>query len=406
MKRTYRLLFLNLIVVLAASAIACGDSADSENSTNEMTQTGPAYAIATTISGDQGSTTYIAAINSLDIEDFDLEQAHEYPGWATIGGTDGMLFVSDGEAPKITRYEVYDNAALKEDGSLSFTNYGLATASFFHNVFVDPTTAYMHLEEVSRVVWNPTEMVIEGEADAPGLDAERDGLTVRAGFGRAAEVRDGFVYQSFYWTDADYYLFAPQSQIAVYDAADDSLVKLIDAPCPGLDVATQDEEGNLYFSNWVFSAAAPLIETDAPETCTVRINAGEQKIDEAWTRSFTDLTGGNSITAFRYLKDGKGIAAVLNEDALDINADTDPTVISGGANWQIWLFDLENGTAEPIAGLDGIAGAYYAFTFEGRTFLLLPAADYASTTVFEIADGEAVERFTVPGWAYQFVKVR
>ena len=44
---------------------------------------------------------------------------------------------------------------------------------------------------------------------------------------------------------------------------------------------------------------------------------------------------------------------------------------------------------------------------DGRLLLLLPAADYASTTVYELtAAGKAEALFQTPGWAYQFVQIR
>jgi hypothetical protein len=241
----------------------------------------------------------------------------------------------------------------------------------------------------------------------PGIATERNGLQVKAAFDRGIAVRDGYVFQPYYWTDANYYRFDPGSQIAIYDAADGSLVDLLDAPCPGLDAVTRDEAGNLYFSNWVFSAAGPVLDDTLPATCAVRIAAGALEIDESWTRDLGDMVEGRQTAAFRYLADGIGVLAALDADRIDIEPGTLPSTISGDANWRLWTVNLETDTGTPVEGLGHIAGGYYAFRFEGRTLLLLPTADYASTTVYELSpDGKAEALFQTAGWAYQFVQVR
>ncbi|MFP2903882.1 MxcI [Pyxidicoccus sp. 3LFB2] len=393
-------------LVLAAVLTGCGDDND-KKPPEPGPQDKPVYSLATSVFSQAGSATYVSVFDSLDVTGLDLEKAREHSGFATIGAVDGMLFVGSGEAPELTRYNVADDGSLTEAGKLSFANYGLASAPLYLNHFVDSSSAYMVLEESRRIVWNPSTMQISGPAEAPGLEREREGLVVKSSYDRAMVAQGGYSFQPFYWTDGAYYDFLPTSQIAVYSHADDRLVKLLDAPCPGLDVATQDEDGNIYFSNWVFSAAAPVLEDDAPETCVVRIKAGEQAIDAAWTRSLAAMVGGRQTAAFRYLANGVGVVAVFHEENVTINDQTEPTVITGGNHWKLWRVNLSSGTAAPVEGLDFIAGGYYAFRIEGRTFLLLPTSDYAKTAVWELGvDGAAVKRFETLGWAYQFVKVR
>lgn len=393
-------------LLLAALLAGCGD--DEDKKPDEPGTEGPVYSLATSVFSQAGSATYVSVFDSLDVTGLDLTKAREHSGFATIGAVDGKLFVGAGEAPEITRYTIGTDGALTEAGKLSFANFGLASAPLYLNHFVDSTSAYMSLEETKRIVWNPSTMQIGGGAvEAPGLAREREGLVAKSSYDRARVVRDGYSFQSFYWTDGDYYDFLPSSQIAVYSNENDSLVKLIDAPCPGLDVATQDEAGNLYFSNWVFSAAAPVLEDDAPATCMVRIKKGELDLDTGWTKNLSASVGGRQTAAFRYLANGVGVVAVFHAENVTIDDTTEPSVITSGNHWKLWRVNLETGAAAPVEGLDFIAGGYYAFRIEGRTFLLLPTADYAKTAVWELGvDGAAVKRFETAGWAYQFVKVR
>ncbi|AKQ63766.1 MxcI [Myxococcus hansupus] len=395
------------LMFLAASLTACGSSDPDPTPTPDETQTGPMYSLATSVFGESGSATYVSVFNSLDVRSLDLEQASEHSGFATIGAVDGKLFVGAGEAPELTRYTVFDSGRFQEAGKISFASYGLATAPLYHNHFVDGTSAYMQLEESRRIVWNPEAMTISGPVASPGLAAERDGLVVKASFDRGVAARDGFSFQPFYWTDGSYYRFLPSSQIAVYSHADDSLVELLEAPCPGLDVATKDEAGNIYFSNWVFSAGAPVVDDTAPETCAVRIRAGQRAIDADWTRSLASMVGGRQTAAFRYLSNNVGVVAAFHDDSPTLSSSPTAADVTNGTHWKLWQVNLETGEGAPIEGLDWIAGGYYAFTIEGRTFLLLPTADYASTAVWELnGNGAAVKRFDTLGWAYQFVKVR
>ncbi|MCE9672238.1 MxcI [Myxococcus stipitatus] len=394
-------------LLLAVSLVGCGDD-DEKTPTPPPETKKPAYSLATSIFSQAGSATYVSVFDSLDVTGLDLKQAREYTGFATIGAVDGLLFVGSGEAPELSRYRVGDDGSLTEAGRFSFSNYGLTSAPLYLNQFVDSTRAYMSLEESKRVLWNPSTMEITGTADAPGLDSQREGLVVKTSFDRGRVTRGDYAFQAFYWTDGTFYDFFPSSQIAVYSKADGALVKLIDAPCPGLDVATQDEAGNIYFSNWVFSAAAPVIEGDgAPATCVVRIKAGELELDTAWTRSLSDLVGGRQTAAFRYLGNGVGLVAVFHDEEVEINANTAPSVVTSESHWKLWRVNLETGTASQVDGLGFIAGGYYAFTLDARTFLLLPETDYSKTVVWELGTtGAPTKRFETLGWAYQFVKVR
>ncbi|MFP2958010.1 MxcI [Myxococcus sp. 1LA] len=395
------------LLLLAASLTACDSSDPEPTPTPDETETGPVYSLATSIFGQSGSATYVSVFNSLDVTRIDLEQASEHSGFATIGAVDGKLFVGAGEAPELTRFTVFDSGRFQESGRISFANYGLATAPLYHNHFVDGTSAYMQLEESRRIVWNPEAMTISGPVESPGLATERDGLVVKASFDRGVAAHGGYSFQPFYWTDSNYYRFSSSSQIAVYSHADDSLVELLDAPCPGLDVATKDENGNIYFSNWVFSAGAPVVDDTAPETCAVRINAGTRAIDADWTRSLASMVGGRQTAAFRYLGNNLGVVAAFHDDSPSLSETPTASDVTNGMHWKLWQVNVETGEGAPIEGLDWIAGGYYAFTIEGRTFLLLPTADYASTSVWELnSNGTAVKRFETLGWAYQFVKVR
>lgn len=399
-----------LLLVLSA----CSDeTADPPHETIPDTEAplAPAFAIASSVFGDQDAATYVSVLGSLDAPSIDIAKASEHAGFATIAARGGKLFVGDGISPVVTRYLVDDRGTLAKEASFSFGPKGVQSAPLYFNTFVGAEKAYLQHEQNKRVFWNPATMELEGApaVAVEGLDTDRDGLHVISAYDRGIAVRDGYVFHPYYWTDDNYFAFAPTSQIAVFDADDLSLVELLDAPCPGLDFVTSDEEGNLYFSNWVFAAAGPVLDEDAPPTCAVRIDKGTRTINEGWTRDLNELVEGRQTAAFRYLGANVGILAAFDADRLEITEATKPSDVTSGNHWRLWQVNLSTGESAPIQiqGAEWIAGGYYAFEIDSRIFLLLPSADYAKTTVYELgADDVATKLFETPGWAYQFVKIR
>jgi hypothetical protein len=399
-------------LALAAALAACGDNLspahDDGDGDGEPTYDAPLYAVASTVSTADSSTTYINLLGDLGPQELDYDQALEYPGWTTILGVDGALLVADGESPIVTRFEVDDTLSAAPAGELGFGNHASAVA-FFSHIFVGPERGYFELEYggLDLLAWNPREMTIEGVIEGPEeIPAERGGFTRYAAYDRGVAVRGDRVFQPHYWVDEDWYRFAPTSQIAVFDTSADQAVAVIEAPCPNLDVATADEDGNLYFSNWVYSVTAPVLGADgvAP-SCMVRIAAGQETIDESSIIQFRDLTDGREAAAFRYLGDGRGLLTVFHHERL--TGDENPADAAFTTNWRFWTVDLGSGTAALLDGLDHVAPGYYAFQIEGQTLLLVPDVDLSETVVYSLSpDGALEQLFVARGWAYQLVQIR
>ena len=223
---------------------------------------------------------------------------------------------------------------------------------------------------------------------------------------RAVVIREGLLYQTVHWADdPDLADFAPSSAILVFDTETDTLVDTIDAPCPGLDTATQDDEGNLYFSNWVFSVGAHVV-FDEPENCIVRIPAGSDEIDDTWTVSFSTLAEGREGAAARYLSGDTAVIAVFHDEDVEIGEDSNPREVIGGANWSAQYLDLNTQTATLISGIERNSGAFYSAQVADRSFVLVPGILYDSTTVYEVRPGqEAVELFELVGWSLRLFEL-
>jgi hypothetical protein len=395
-----------LSIVLAALLPACG-SAHVESA--EAGGHGPLYAIMYEVYDDSGSTSYLSLLDSLERDEIDLDEAIEYgSGRAFIQAYQGWLFVGDAESPTVNRYSLDEDGKLVFDGSIGFGNYGLPAGAFdsWNVTFINEGKAYLlDFIEGTTIVWNPTTLEIIVDIPAPA-EFHREGWSLE---GTPGIVRDGLLFRTFDWANYDEAAYSTDILLAVYDVETDELVKLepeTRCPVPG-NLVHQDESGNIYFSNWVWPVAGAIMR-GAPDSCVLRINAGETSFDPEWTLSYQDVTDGHHGAMFTYLADDKALVSAFYEERTSFDQDTDPWSYVGSNNWRIWSVDLEAMTGAPLDGLDFNGGAYTPVQFDGRLILMVPGGeedDYA-TQLFEVIDGRAIPHIKLPGWSYQFVKLR
>lgn len=400
---------LRALVALCAALLlaACGDDAGSDTDTTTDTQEGPLYAVSTEIySADfSSSVSLIAVVPSLEVDEIDFEEAREFNGRATIASIGEWLFVAEGEEPVVHRFSINDDGTLSEAGRLSFANYGLTTWSIdkWGNTVVSPTKAYLvNAANGSHIVWDPSALEIVGEVETEGLVDET--LTLQAS---PAVVRGDKLFRMYTWYDwANFEWSSKPQMLGVYDVENDQLVELVEqTDCPSLYGAPSlDEEGNIYFSNFVWSPMEALV-LDGPASCARRVPAGQESFDEDWTLTYTDITDGREAGVLRYIGDGAALLDVFHDERAEITAETDPATLGRSANWRLWSIDLEAKTGAPLEGIDFKPAGYSDVEIDGRTFLLLPSADYASTTAYEISGGEAVKAFEMQGASYNMVEL-
>jgi hypothetical protein len=389
-----------LVFVGSFGLAACSDSNDDDGAEPASGGDPARYALNTTVSDTDSSLSYVSLLASLDDqEDIDLDVAREFSGSADIWVFEGSIFVAASETMTITKYAVEENA-LVEKGKIGFSDYGLTDFGFWVNTFASPTKAYLVNGTSEYVVWNPKTMRITTTVPFPELEA-MDGMMAIAGYvDRAAVLRDGKLYHPIYFTDEDIIEFAPSSKIAVIDIESDE-IELLDAPCPGLDFASVDESGSIYFSSWIFAPGGAALY-DQPQTCVVKLAEGDGAKPEL-AFNVRDVTDGLDGGAFRYLGDGKALISVL--DPTHAEGETDPTEIKYGANWHFWSYDLEARKATEITTIDWNAGAAYSAEVAGKAVILVPADDYADTAVYDLNEGEPKKLFDVRGWAMRLFEL-
>jgi hypothetical protein len=367
----------------------------------------PLYAIMYEVYGDNGSDSYLSLLDSLDTKEVDITKAREYPGGRAFLATyRGWVFVGDPTAPNVTRFSVTAAGTLVEEKKISFANFGLESGSLdaWNVSFISPTKAYlMDFKEGTHIVWNPTTMEIAGEIKAPPE-------LMRANFsldGSPAVVRGNRLYRDFFWADYKTGSYSPDHLLAIYDLDQDKLLELVPetrCPAPG-NLVHEDEQGNAYFSNWIWPVAGTLMK-GAPRSCVLRLGAGANRFDADWSLSYADLAVGREGGMFTYLGGGKGLVSIFHHERTMFDATTDPFAYAGTSVWRLWSVDLATRAAGPLEGVDFNAGAYTPVKLSGRSFLMVPGMGWASTQVYEVKDGRAVPAFAVKGWSYQFVQIR
>lgn len=118
-----------LLLLAAASASACGDEPSGHASRGSLVTNAVVF-------GDDATSSYVTLLPSLESGDVELSGAREFAGWADVWVHDGKVFVSDGEAPELTRFSVDESGALVGGRQLSFQRHGAESAAFWTNLFV------------------------------------------------------------------------------------------------------------------------------------------------------------------------------------------------------------------------------------------------------------------------------
>jgi hypothetical protein len=354
---------------------------------------------------DTGSTSYVSLLPSLDdTTEVTLDEAREFPGYAPADAAGGQIFVGSGDAPTVTRFSVTDGLEWSAGSELSFGSY--SSTSLAASIYVNAHKAYMPFDATSHVVWDPTDFSIKGKLATPEqIELKHDGLGVRLGYSH--ETVGDAVFQPYYFSSDDYQQFAGYSQVSIIDTTRDEVRAVADAPCPHFHITTQDDDGNVYFSNGQESIASSVLDSTQPKNCLARIKVGENAIDTDFTVHFADLTEGREGSNFFYIGNGIGFFNVYHAERDKLSATSEAKDVNYSANYHLWTLDLASMKAQIMDGIDYSGGQYVAFRIDGRIWVAIPAGDYSTTAVYEVlSTGKAQKRFDVQGWDFKMFRVR
>jgi hypothetical protein len=385
-----------LVASILFAAPACGgdDSGEDDGGDDAPVVEGN-YVVGSLVFGPDSTTSYVSVLADIGAQTIDYTKAREFGGLVDVWVHEGAVYTADSASLTITKFTV-DGQTLVEGPKVSFAQFGITDFGFWRNTFVGSTKAYFLNGSESFVVWDPSTMTITKEVALPDLEAPADHALFPGYSDRATRIRGGKLYQPLYFTKPDYYQVDPASRVAVYDLATDALVGVLEAPCPGLDFSTEDAQGNLYFSSWVFAAGGAEVLGGA-DTCVVKVDA-----TDAVTVAFTpaELTEGRQGGAFRYLGNGKALLSVLHGEHAAPAEPRDVAAVTNGANWKYWSYDMTTGAVTALDSLDWNSGGTYSYRIGDRTIILVPAGDYSKTSVFDLGDATApTPLFETQGWS-------
>ena len=390
-----------------------GTDDGADDGTDDGGEEGPVYVMMTQVYTTDDRIIYFSTSDTLDIDGVSFADATEAPGVANFTALGGKLYISSGEQPRITQYDVLPDRSLEETGEISFGAYPLGdNANFYYHYIVDENLAYLPYDVTKRIAWSPKELAILSDESASAMPL-MDGALLLEGGGNRTGVKfpDARVVQPFLFHDENWTDYGTGSRVASYDVATHDETRVQTAPCLGLTLTTRDEAGYTYLSSDAYSPVKKLFDA-GPAPCVVRL-APDGTLDASWTTDLSALTGGRYAMNFRYLANGKAIANVLDAEKLtaDFTQPYDPAVedqIYMAGKFRLWLFDLAANTAKPIEGIDlPIGSGGQTAVIDGRMFLFTVHNDYGMTRIYELsAAGVATPKLDVAGDVFKWERLR
>lgn len=398
-------LFASLLV-----AAACGDDGTSGPGPVEE---GPVYVMMSQVYTADDRTIYFSLSDTLDIDSVDFGTAIEEPGVANFSAIGGKLYISSGEQPKITQYDVAADMSVEQTGEISFAAFPFSdNANFYYHYIVDENLAYLPYDITKRIAWSPKTLEILSDETASSVPMMDGALTVEGGGNRTGvKYPDKRIVQPFFFHDENWTDMGTTSRIVRYDATSHDEINVQSVACPGLNLTTRDESGNTYISTGNHGPGLALFDA-GPAPCHVRLDPNGIIVD-SWTGDLRNFTGGHYVMNFRYLADGKAVGNVLDETKLTtpLTGPYNPAIedeLWNDGNWDLWLFDLNANSAKKITGIDLPVGAGgQTAVIDGRMFLMVIYDSYGKTRVYELsADGVATPKFDVNGDVFKWERLR
>jgi hypothetical protein len=289
-----------------------------------------------------------------------------------------------------------EDGKLEEKGEVSFSGRGVEDMGFWVNTFVSKSKAYLSDAVRGYIIWNPDTMEISGTLEFPELTPPEDLQAFASYVDRSVVQRDGKLYLPIYYTDDTFFQYGEASTLLVIDTAKDEVVEQLTIPCPGIDYATANDDGDLYFSSWIFAPGGAAL-LDQPATCVAKLAAGASEVSKAF--DIKDITDGREGGAFRYTGNGRALLSVLHPDHAPKET-TDAQDITYGANWHFWSYDFKTEKATEVEDIDWNSGAAYSAEVDGdKAYMLVPTDGYAKTIVYDASGSKPVKQFETKGWS-------
>ena len=351
----------------------------------------PAYIVAIRVDAIEGRFIYMGAFAQIPTSEPSRDRMAELAGRWQVSAYGGRAFAWEQETGQMTSWSIDDDLALQRGATMSLGQLGLD--GWRYHAFVSSTRAYtLGLELGVVAVWNPETMEIVDELrfDPPPDFADMEAYPL------SVFIRDGKIIAPLYGDNFEAQRIGKRQVVGVIDTATDAVSFLYDDRCLPSGLGHMTPEGDLYLdpyqSGTYYDAYA--IEPDLPPPCSLRILAGEERIDPAYVLDYSSLLGVHA----------EGVWPIAEDLVMTLSrAAGVPLPESPDDYWslpqQASVVDLVTRSVQPYAGMPAALQMQSAsqHVVDGKSFYQNYRYD---------ADGqiEVVEvgELTAQGWVKQF----
>jgi hypothetical protein len=276
----------------------------------------------------------------------------------------GAVFLTEGNAPVIRRFDLNDEDRLVQTGELSLAGVGVAeVASWYVHVESD-TKGYVFDVGGSRlIVWDPSTMVVTG-AQIDLSSAAREGFVPNLVLELMGPRRRGSnLFIPLSWFDQDFN-YRHASGFVVIDTATDQLVTVAeDERCGEAYSSVQAPNGDLYFFPSADSSAQHFFAEGFQPTCVLRVASDALDFDPGEPLDLSALGSGQAASGV--VPDGAtGFFFSTVDEALWQARENESE-----AYWRLWHYDFATGVSRPLEGLPVWAGTTYYVDVGGTPYL-------------------------------------
>lgn len=276
----------------------------------------------------------------------------------------GSVFLTEGNAPVLSRYDVDENDQLVQRAELSFAGVGVAEVPSWYVYIVSDTKGYVYDAAGSRLVaWDPSTMRLTG-AEIDLSSTEREGFVPNLMLEFFGPRRRGAqLIVPLSWFDQDFN-YRHASGFVIIDTDTDQLVTVEeDERCGEAYGSVETPNGDLYFFPSADSSAQHFLADGFQPTCLLRLPSDAIEFDagEPWDLS---ALGSGSAASGVVPDGGTGFFFSTVDDALWQAREND-----GEAYWRMWHYDFATQASRPVEALPVWAGTTYYVNVGGTPYL-------------------------------------
>jgi hypothetical protein len=253
--------------------------------------------------------------------------------------------------------------------------------------FISATKAYyFDYTGEQLVVWNPTDMTLTKTVPLP--QAKNGKLPIYFNLIHCV-IRPGKLLITMAWNDVQGEVSADSTGLLVMNTDTDQVDHFESTDrCAAADNLIIAKNGDAYYATDQYHLEwNTAVRGKTRPGCVLRIKADEERFDPEYLVNLADATDGKVAWGIAPAGDeGKVFISVLDESVVPWAPNVTTDELSKEA-WQLWTLDLATGKASVASDAAHSAPGDSYIQTDGRTFVVQPSSDYATSKVFEVGPG-------------------